>query len=203
MNKALDRQWLSYLPGCLLLPFLTLITANAATVSWDGGGGNNSWHTAANWSGNVVPGPNDDVVIDVPGDITVVFSSGSTSIRSLLCQESFQLTGGTLTVTAGASVINGPLRLAAGSLIVHGPGTTWTANGATTNETANLTAETGGRLTLPGIQRVTRTVGGDWILTARGSNSVIDLPNLTQVSVMDFYQFTLQAIDGGHIQMPA
>src|SRR5262249_53563380 len=93
-------------------------------------------------------------------------------------------------------------RLAAGSLIVHGPGTTWTANGATTNETANLTAESGGRLTLPGLQRVTRTVGGDWVLTARGSNSVLDLPNLTQVSVTDFYQFTLHAIDGGHIQLP-
>src|SRR5262245_37265074 len=118
--------------------------AEGATVSWDGGGGNNSWHTAANWSGNAVPGLNDDVIIDVPGDITVVYSTGSTTVRSLQCQEGFQLTGGTLTVTAGASVVNGALRLGAGALVVRGAGATFTANGATTNEMANLTAELGG-----------------------------------------------------------
>src|SRR5687768_10998199 len=163
-----------------------------ATVSWDGGGGNNSWHTAANWSGNVVPGLNDDVLIDVPGDISVVHSTGSTTVRSLQCQEGFQLAGGTLTVTAGASTVNGALRLGAGTLIIRGAGATFTGNGPTTNETANLTAELGGRLNLPGLQRMVRTLLGDWVLTARDTNSVIDLPNLTQVSLADHYQLTIQ-----------
>src|SRR5215208_7052339 len=76
------------------------IAVQGATVSWDGGGGDNSWHTAGNWSGNVVPGLNDDVIVDVPGDITVVHSSGSTTVRSVQCSEAFQLTGGTFTLTA-------------------------------------------------------------------------------------------------------
>ncbi|HZO86469.1 MAG TPA: hypothetical protein VFC26_14715, partial [Verrucomicrobiae bacterium] len=182
---------------------LMAIWGRGATVSWDGGGGNNSWHTAANWSGNTVPGLNDDIVIDVPGDITVVHSNGTTIVRSVQCQEGFQLTGGTLTVTAGASIVNGALRLGAGTLIVRGAGATFTGNGATTNETANLTAELGGHLSLPGLQRVTRTVSSDWIITVRDTNSIIDLPNLTQVSVIDHYQFTIRASQGGRVNLPA
>src|SRR5262245_60904757 len=178
------------------------LLAKGATVSWDGGGGNNSWHTAANWSGNVVPGLNDDVVVDVPGDITVVFSTGSATVRSVQCQEGFQLTGGSLTVTTGASVVNGALRLGAGTLVVHGAGTTFTANGPTTNETASLTAEFGGRLNLPGLQRLMLTANADWIITARDTNSVVDLPNLTQASLADFYQLTLRALNGGRINLP-
>src|SRR5688572_24309271 len=33
------------------------------TITWDGGAGTMSWHTAANWDTNVVPGPADDVCI--------------------------------------------------------------------------------------------------------------------------------------------
>src|SRR5688572_26870408 len=100
---------------CLIVQSVGMTaTARAATVSWDGGGGNNSWQTAANWSGNVLPGANDDVVIDLPGDLTVVHTSGNTTVRSLNCQEGFQLLAGSLTVSAGASTIGGPLRLSVG-----------------------------------------------------------------------------------------
>ena len=70
---ALFHLWLTNL---LALAMGTAFPVCAATVSWDGGGGNNSWQTAANWSGNVLPGPNDDVVIDIPGDGTVVHGGG-------------------------------------------------------------------------------------------------------------------------------
>lgn len=38
-------------------------SASAATISWDGGGGNNKWETAANWSTNTLPGAGDSVII--------------------------------------------------------------------------------------------------------------------------------------------
>src|SRR5262245_12405228 len=44
-------------------------------VSWDGGGDGTSWRDAANWSGNVLPTSADDVVIDVPGEISVVHNT--------------------------------------------------------------------------------------------------------------------------------
>lgn len=39
------------------------ISAHAATVTWDGGGGDNLWVTANNWSGNTVPAASDTVNI--------------------------------------------------------------------------------------------------------------------------------------------
>src|SRR5206468_4162141 len=60
----------------------------AATVSWlpnaDG-----FWHVAANWSSNpLLPGPTDDVVIDVGGAAvrTITHSQGSTTVLSLTSQ---------------------------------------------------------------------------------------------------------------------
>ena len=37
--------------------------APACTITWDGGGGTFSWHTATNWDTNVVPGASDHVCI--------------------------------------------------------------------------------------------------------------------------------------------
>src|SRR3954471_5087268 len=54
-----------------------------AVITWDGGGNNLSWHTAANWGGDVVPTATDDVVINNIGtagaDQTILISSGATA----------------------------------------------------------------------------------------------------------------------------
>src|SRR5262245_42136252 len=84
----------SLLLGVLLLllpsPRLTL----AATVSWVGGNGD--WDSATNWSTGSLPELGDDVVIDVPGSITVTHSLGNHSAKSVVCQEAFILSGGAL-----------------------------------------------------------------------------------------------------------
>jgi fibronectin-binding autotransporter adhesin len=97
-------------------------TASAATITWDGGGGNLNWLTPANWSGDVLPGPGDDVVIDVPGDVTITLA-GNASILSLTSNEALTVNGGgTLTVAGNASNA-GLITLANGRLT----GGSWTA----------------------------------------------------------------------------
>src|ERR1051326_8111721 len=82
---------------CLALcALLSAATLQAATVSWVGGDGD--WSTVTNWSSAALPGQNDDVVIDRPGLITVTHSSGSHTVKSIFCQESFVLSGGSLVV---------------------------------------------------------------------------------------------------------
>jgi hypothetical protein len=89
----------------------------AGSVVWDGGGDGSSWDDPLNWSGDELPGPDDDVVIDVSGDVTVVHSgaAGTTTINRLTCAEALTLSGGTLTI-AGPSQIDGTFTLSGGTL---------------------------------------------------------------------------------------
>jgi autotransporter-associated beta strand protein len=48
--------------GLCLLAALFQVKSHAAVRTWDGGGTNSLWTTAANWVGDVVPGPGDDLV---------------------------------------------------------------------------------------------------------------------------------------------
>jgi hypothetical protein len=59
----------------------------SATITWDGGEGDGLWSTAANWVGNVVPGPSDDVVLDnssLGGNYNVTLPDAAVTIISLL-----------------------------------------------------------------------------------------------------------------------
>jgi len=109
-------------------------TAQAVTITWTGGAGTNSWHTAANWDLNRVPAAGDDVVIpDMSPDVTVTYSTGSTTITSLTSTEAFRLQGGTLTIDAastlnGAFIFTGTLA-GSGDVTVNGA-MTWTLSGA-------------------------------------------------------------------------
>jgi len=58
------------------------------------------WTDAARWSVGRVPAATDNVFIGVPGNITVTYSStGTTTIKSLLCDESFTLSAGSFAVS--------------------------------------------------------------------------------------------------------
>jgi len=59
---------------------------------------NGAWNDATKWSTNAVPAANDNVFIGVPGNITVT-NSTTTTIKSLLCDESFTLSGGSFAVS--------------------------------------------------------------------------------------------------------
>jgi len=99
--------------GVILGLQLCSITALGATVSWVAGSGD--WNTANNWSTGVLPGTNDDVLIGSGPPIAVTHSSGRHIVRSLVSQQAFQLTGGSLTVSHTVQVDN-TFTLAGGTL---------------------------------------------------------------------------------------
>ncbi len=82
-----------------------------ATVSWINPLGG-SWSDPSNWSTAAVPAAGDDVVIDLPSNVTVHLSGGSASVNSLQLNDTLVLDGGPLT-TAGALVNSGAVHLAA------------------------------------------------------------------------------------------
>jgi hypothetical protein len=121
------------------------------TATWVGGHGTD-WGTAANWSGgtgtNGLPGPNDDVVINLPG-VIVTHSAGSDTVKSLTVNDTLTLSGGTLTVTSGVT-INDQIDIGA-------------ADGSTS-----------GNLTFAGTQ----TLGGTGFLIFGGSSSnTVSIPS--------------------------
>jgi hypothetical protein len=96
-----------------------------STVSWINTAGGD-WATASNWSTNKLPGILDDVVINVPGNVTITHSSGTDLIHSLTSSDTLVVSGGYLYI-ADASTLSGALTLSGGTLT--GPNSL-TVNGA-------------------------------------------------------------------------
>ncbi len=143
--------------GGLILPSTGM---RAANVFWavDSSG---TWTTASNWSGNAVPGINDDVTIDRPA-LTLTVSTGfsAQSVHSLTCAENLEVDAGltiaadsqvtgalTLGSTASPGTINGngnltlsgPLIWTAGSIV--GSGKLILASTAVSTISGNLTLQ--------------------------------------------------------------
>lgn len=104
--------------GLLAAPTVDSLAINyspvvASTCTWDGGGADNSWSTAANWSGDVVPTSVCDVVFDATSAKASTVDSGfAGSIKSLSIN-----TGYTNTLSAATTlVVDGDVVLAAGTL---------------------------------------------------------------------------------------
>jgi hypothetical protein len=80
------------------------------------------WSNAANWSGGVLPGAADDVYLQTRTYHTITYSStaGSTTIHSITAtNDGLAITGGALTVLAGASLEN--VNESGGALYLDGP----------------------------------------------------------------------------------
>lgn len=86
-----------------------------AAVFWDGGGDGINWTSANNWSTNALPGPSDDVTIDIATNPNLILPSGNQNIRSLVLNEVLRINGGTLTISTTADV-NAPLTIGGGTI---------------------------------------------------------------------------------------
>ncbi len=93
---------------CGLLFVGTQGTLHAATKTWDGGGGDGLWTTAANWNNDTLPVSGDDVTLDnsaVSGNYTVTLNAGSAqTVRSL--QIGYAGNANTTTLIVSGSVVN-------------------------------------------------------------------------------------------------
>lgn len=191
------------LPAVVCFIILT-IHANAATVTWDGGGGDLSWQNPTNWSGDVLPGGSDDVRIAIANASTIT-SRSNVTIRSLQCSNSLDLAAGVLRVTNGTSIIHGRLTATNNStLSVTGPGTSLVLAGAVDPGSANLEATGGAMLALPTLTSYAKPDGCvtvTWL--ASGAGSVIDLNNLTNVTGARCATLNYRAMSGGRFRMPA
>ncbi len=138
------------------------------------------WNNPSNWSSGAIPLPADDVIIDpLDAPVTVTHSAGTHSINSLNSTQAFVLSGGSLTVTAGASVVNNSFTATTGgSLIVQGVGASFAAAGAAAIDGANLTLSDGGAMSLPAgttLKNGSLTIDN----TAAGFSSLVDLTGST------------------------
>ena len=117
-----------------------------STVNWISTS-NGSWGVPGSWSTDAIPGPGDDVLINVPG-VTVTISSAVASVNSITCDDPLVISGGGLTV-ADNSTIGGGLTMTGGSLTASGALVSLIVTGTTTVSLANLYALGGATLSLP------------------------------------------------------
>src|SRR4051812_45603255 len=115
-----------------------------ALVQWVGAQ-DGDWNTPENWDGGAVPGPDDDVEINVAG-ITVTHTDGTEdAVHSLTSQANLVMANGALTGSKTATV-SGALDLTAGTLGGAGDWTvtgTFHWSGGTFGGTGKLVAEGG------------------------------------------------------------
>ena len=130
------------------------------TISWIAGDGD--WNDPANWSTGVLPGPNDDVLIDRPGvSVTITRSTGSTTIKSLQFQESLVVSGGSLTITN--SIVNGGTVTVSGSGILNLGGSFTAADLGSINSSGGIVNLTG-TLNNAGSTLTLNATTGSWRL---------------------------------------
>jgi len=147
-----------------------------AVVHWTGAAGDNQWLTAGNWNGGQLPTANDDVVIDVVDDPTIIYAGGDTTIHSLESAENVQLTGGTLTVVGTVHFSAGALSEAGGTLITSGDQSSTTTagpdQGGTTDPTPTDPTPTD---PTPTDQTPTDPISTDGVVTTQ-DNPPVDTP---------------------------
>ena len=129
-----------------------------SAVVWTGAAGDGQWTTPGNWSAGMLPGPGDDVIIDVAGNPTIILGSGTQSINSLTTTDPLTIGGATLIIAASSklkylSVIsNGEIQgsgdLTVTSSLILGDGSELGAGGGKVVLGAGATASVSGHLAL-------------------------------------------------------
>ena len=86
-------------------------------ITWVGGSG--YWDEPSNWSTGILPGTEDEVIIDVVGDIEITYRQNSTTVKNLTVREDLTISGGSLNIT-GQGAIENDFILSGGTLSSEG-----------------------------------------------------------------------------------
>jgi hypothetical protein len=144
------------------------IFIGSVSISWDGEAGDDQWANPVNWTGDRLPGLNDDVFIDASSAVRVSDQVGA--VRSLISY-------GSLTIDAGADLTVSQLALFAGLLTVQG-------GVLRLEQNATLAGElqwSGGTITGAGTLLLDQT--GSVFLTGPGAKHLgVDTTNRTQIN---------------------
>ena len=196
----------------VVLEFSAIASPPAGTVVWISGT-DGDWLDAFNWHSATVPTSDDDVVIDRAGLDLTVRVAGTATAATLTSTNNVHVDSGSLTLSDGASVIDGTFLVDnRTTFTATGAGTTFVATGAATIDGAQIRAIGGASVRIEGATTY-NSDGGNGInearllLTADGANSVIDLPAVTSMSGvfggLGGIAQLHRAINGGQILLPA
>ncbi|MCI0537882.1 MAG: hypothetical protein L0Z50_21925, partial [Verrucomicrobiales bacterium] len=167
------RARVIYLAVILILSF-GFLQSQSAVITWDGGGGDEFWHTIANWSGDTLPSAQDDVLITALD--TQITITNSVEVRAF-------------------SIASG------GSVTVQGSGVSFQATGNTAIDGASLIVRNGARLTLPTLTQYDETRNKTFgvVFESSGAGSVLDLSNATRLSdsTAQLTGIAIRALGGG------
>src|ERR1035438_4169071 len=159
------------------------LPAFGQTINWTGGGDAVSWNNTTNWSGGAVLGPANDVVITGGVGTNVVISSGSITVKSIQCTKAFTVSGGSLALTAGGSLLQGAFAMSSGTgLSASGPNTTFICTGPASADSASFYVGNGGLVILSGLPSYSKTgcVSPAWQVS--GAGSVLAFPGLRNIT---------------------
>jgi outer membrane autotransporter protein len=117
--------------AALLVSSCLVPVAQAATITWDGGAGTDSWGDAANWSGNAVPTDADWAILDEIG-VTIGIAGATTAGIHV-----GQTTNGGLSIQDGGQFVTngidwksiGNVAGSTGTVVVTGAGSNWANTG--------------------------------------------------------------------------
>ena len=180
----------SFVFGIFMI-LLTQINVNAVTRTWDGGGANNNWSTAANWSGDSIPTSADEIVFDGTSvknsTVDAAFTVNSIAINSgyagmitqtevLTVNAAFVQSGGAFQGSGAALTIYGNLMLS-GGIFTGGTGLLSGTFGSGINQSGGTFSSLGDvdltYFTLSGgtfnAPNGTMTIAADYVHTAGGT----------------------------------
>jgi autotransporter-associated beta strand protein len=175
----------------------TSVTLTELSSTWDGGGGDDNWSTAANWSGDVVPSAGADLVFagttrltpvnDLPAGTSfnsISFASGAGNF--VLTGNNVSLAGGSLALTnaaaSGTMTITMPLTFTVAPQIAGVAGSTLVLNGTIDSAGFTVTHGGSGALVLSGDLTGSGSLAknGSGQLTASGASTYSGGTLLTQ-----------------------
>ncbi|TVS20305.1 MAG: hypothetical protein EA424_04645, partial [Planctomycetaceae bacterium] len=179
--------------------------AQGIVVTWNGGGDGVSWMDPNNWSGNTLPGSADTAVIQ---NLSLsVRVGGPVSIAGLDASSALVVeTGGSLTLT-GAGIVRGEFTLSQStSLTVTGQGAWFSTEAAASISGANLLAQDGGVITIPGVSEYVHAGTANnqhRTLRSEGPGSRIELAGVQRIIGGTHYnsRIIVEANRGGTIDL--